>query len=428
MADKQIGALPEAASIDDASLFVTEQQEQAMRVSGSVLKGYARAAVAAEVTAANKAAAEAQAARQAIEDMTVSAVAADAPGVTKTVSPSGAVNLEFGLVAGPEGPRGPKGDTGKGLVILGRYDSLEALSAAVPAPGVGDAYSVGMAAPYDVCIWDGAQWVNNGGLQGADGQDGATFTPSVSAEGVLSWENDGGRENPAAVNLRGPQGPAGTDGAAGPNRVTTATATTLTGLLKGSGGTVQAAAAGTDYVAPVSGTAGNVVVFGAGGALADSGRAVGEIGGGGGWKTVLFGVAETAATPASGTHSISPAISVDGNMRLEVELEVYGLSPNAEISVDLLDSNVNTGIAGGVSVTAGSTTKAYGKSKNVLSGKSKRITGFLDTDTGILYMGTLTFSTSILKIDQVSFRASIGATCGAILLRYRLLDADVDLW
>ncbi len=156
---------------------------------------------------------------------------------------------------------------------------------------MGDAYSVGMAAPYDVRIWDGAQWVNNGKLQGAAGADGATFTPSVSAEGVLSWENDGGRENPAAVNLRGPQGPAGTDGAAGPNRVTTATATTLTGLLKGNGRTVQAAAAGTDYVAPVSGTAGNIVVFGAGGAIADSGHAVGEIGGGG-WKVVCKKLAD----------------------------------------------------------------------------------------------------------------------------------------
>ena len=184
-------------------------------------------------------------------------------------------------LASLKGLQGERGEKGESFRVLGIYPTLAALATAVPAPAVGDAYSVGTAAPYDVRIWDGAQWVNNGKLQGAAGADGATFTPSVSAEGVLSWENDGGRENPAAVNLRGPQGPAGTDGAAGPNRVTTATATTLTGLLKGSGGTVQAAAAGTDYVAPVSGTAGNVVVFGAGGALADSGRAVGEIGGGG---------------------------------------------------------------------------------------------------------------------------------------------------
>lgn len=36
--------------------------------------------------------------------------------------------------------------------------------------------------------------------------DGATFTPSVSSTGDLSWTNDRGRENPATVNVRGPDG------------------------------------------------------------------------------------------------------------------------------------------------------------------------------------------------------------------------------
>lgn len=38
-------------------------------------------------------------------------------------------------------------------------------------------------------------------LGGARGADGITFTPSVSAAGMLSWENDGGKENPAPVDL-----------------------------------------------------------------------------------------------------------------------------------------------------------------------------------------------------------------------------------
>ena len=33
--------------------------------------------------------------------------------------------------------------------------------------------------------------------------DGATFTPSVSSTGDLSWTNDRGRENPVTVNVRG---------------------------------------------------------------------------------------------------------------------------------------------------------------------------------------------------------------------------------
>lgn len=39
------------------------------------------------------------------------------------------------------------------------------------------------------------------GADGADGSDGVTFTPSVSSAGVLSWINDGERQNPASVDL-----------------------------------------------------------------------------------------------------------------------------------------------------------------------------------------------------------------------------------
>lgn len=38
--------------------------------------------------------------------------------------------------------------------------------------------------------------------------DGATFTPSVSSDGVLSWTNDKGKTNPANVNIKGPKGDA----------------------------------------------------------------------------------------------------------------------------------------------------------------------------------------------------------------------------
>lgn len=42
-----------------------------------------------------------------------------------------------------------------------------------------------------------------------DGVDGITFTPAVSSEGVISWTNDGGQQNPESVNIKGPQGEAG---------------------------------------------------------------------------------------------------------------------------------------------------------------------------------------------------------------------------
>lgn len=54
------------------------------------------------------------------------------------------------------------------------------------------------------------------------GEKGDTFIPYVSPEGVISWTNDGGRENPSPVNIKGPigntgpQGPKGETGDIGP--------------------------------------------------------------------------------------------------------------------------------------------------------------------------------------------------------------------
>ncbi len=41
---------------------------------------------------------------------------------------------------------------------------------------------------------------------GFTGPQGATFTPAVSGSGILSWTNDRGLPNPAAVDIRGPGG------------------------------------------------------------------------------------------------------------------------------------------------------------------------------------------------------------------------------
>ena len=139
-------------------------------------------------------------------------------------------------------------------------------------------------------------WVNpKGGASdpGITGKDGTTFTPSVSASGDLSWTNDGGKENPETVNIKGPQGktgakgdpgatpnlqigtvttlPAGSDatasmggtaenpllnlgipqganGSSGSSTITTATETDITGLLMGEGGKVRKAIPDVDYL------------------------------------------------------------------------------------------------------------------------------------------------------------------------------------
>lgn len=101
------------------------------------------------------------------------------------------------------GPQGVQGEQGRGLTILGYYNTLAILQSSVLAPNGGDAYGVGTTSPYEIYIWDAVngQWKPNGKLSG-------------------------------------------------PNEVTSSTATNLTGLLKGNGTSVVAATAGTDYATP----------------------------------------------------------------------------------------------------------------------------------------------------------------------------------
>lgn len=169
---------------------------------------------------------------------------------------------------GPQGPQGEKGDTGAGLTILGEYDTLEALKQDHPTGDPGDAYLI----TGDVWYWSEKEsdWANAGALQGPQGpqgiqgekgeqgiqgpkgdqgkpgiqgpqgpkgdqgepgpkgdpgDDGATgpqgnpgfyFTPSVDSAGNLSWSNNGGLDNPATANIKGPKGDKGAQGIPGP--------------------------------------------------------------------------------------------------------------------------------------------------------------------------------------------------------------------
>lgn len=167
---------------------------------------------------------------------------------------------------GAPGPQGEKGERGRGFVVMGYYDSLETLQGMHPTAQAGDAYGIGVAQPYEIYIWDGISgvWVNNGPIQGAQGQkgdpgepgqqgpkgdpgekgekgdpgapgergeqgprgapgekgaDGTIYTPAVSLDGTLSWTNDGGLPNPDTINIRGQKGDPGQpgkDGAQGP--------------------------------------------------------------------------------------------------------------------------------------------------------------------------------------------------------------------
>lgn len=48
-----------------------------------------------------------------------------------------------------------------------------------------------------------------------DGQNGATFTPAVSADGIISWTNDRELPNPEPVCIKGADGKDGAPGAKG---------------------------------------------------------------------------------------------------------------------------------------------------------------------------------------------------------------------
>lgn len=116
--------------------------------------------------------------------------------------------------------RGPKGDPGTGLDILGQYESLAALQAAVVQPEIGDNYYVGTAAPYSIYTWTDVggtpQWLDGGQLQGAPGDDGGYYTPSMDSAGNLTWAaSRSGMPGVAGANIRGPKGDDGQDGAPG---------------------------------------------------------------------------------------------------------------------------------------------------------------------------------------------------------------------
>ena len=193
---------------------------------------------------------------------------------------------------GEQGPKGEKGEAGNGLTILDYYDNLSALQQAVPNPSDGDAYGVGLAAPYDIYIFSPTKgWINNGPLKGAQGEQGPVgpqgpkgdpgdtgpqgaqgpqgepgATGPEGPQGEQGPKGDPGEQGPQGekgdpgatgpqgeTGAQGPQGatgPAGPQGDPGPNEISESTATALSGLLKGTGTAVQAAVAGVDYAVP----------------------------------------------------------------------------------------------------------------------------------------------------------------------------------
>lgn len=64
-------------------------------------------------------------------------------------------------------------------------------------------------------IGTGSSGASGGSGGGVPGTNGVTFTPHLSADGTLSWTNDGGLTNPVPVNIKGAKGDTGAQGAKG---------------------------------------------------------------------------------------------------------------------------------------------------------------------------------------------------------------------
>jgi hypothetical protein len=71
------------------------------------------------------------------------------------------------------------------------------------------------------------------GLIGPPDPTGATYTPSVSSDGTLSWTNNGGLPNPSPVNIKGPPGEPQTPSDAEPLMDGTASAGISTDYARG---------------------------------------------------------------------------------------------------------------------------------------------------------------------------------------------------
>ena len=92
------------------------------------------------------------------------------------------------------------------------------------------------------------------GYVGADGKAATIEVGSVTtgAAGSNASVTNAGTANAAKLNFTIPRGQTGEQGPAGPNQVSTSTATNISGLLKGNGSAVSAAVAGTDYTTPAN--------------------------------------------------------------------------------------------------------------------------------------------------------------------------------
>ena len=109
--------------------------------------------------------------------------------------------VEAMLIKGPTGEKGDKGEPGKDAVWLGEEEP-------------GDDYTIWIAPAGEEsqAVVTYEEMVDYVAENVGEGPSGATFIPSVSAEGIISWTNDKDLENPSPVDIKGPAGEKGDKG------------------------------------------------------------------------------------------------------------------------------------------------------------------------------------------------------------------------
>ena len=117
--------------------------------------------------------------------------------------------------------------------------------------------------------------------QGPNGANGVTFTPSVSAAGVLSWTNNGGLTNPSPISIKGPKGDdaviteSDVKGWGFTKNTGTITEIKMNGVSKGTSGVVDL---GTVFTAHTGLVGGNLVQYDSTGqTLKDSGKKISDL-------------------------------------------------------------------------------------------------------------------------------------------------------
>lgn len=109
--------------------------------------------------------------------------------------------------AGKRGAKGADGADGKNFMVLGYYETLSALNAAVPSPGTGDTYGVGTEPPYAFYMYDPtiSNWRYVGNLQGPAGPTGGedNFVRYDAAQSLTNEQKAQARTNIGADTVQG---------------------------------------------------------------------------------------------------------------------------------------------------------------------------------------------------------------------------------